>query len=176
MLQFRHNNPSFPLLSLSPIKVTTKAVRLRFANAPPVRVAPAELFSVSVEAVDAAGNRDDSERGAVRMKAVSGGANGNGGDLLNDLSASNLAVKPTAGLAAFRPSFTQACAGCRLQFTDTDTTLDSLTSEPIMITGVVWRVLSRTHLLLPILVFLPSSSLHTNTFIPHPTHRACVWV
>eukprot|EP01061_Rhynchopus_euleeides_P019258 TRINITY_DN31668_c0_g1_i1.p1 TRINITY_DN31668_c0_g1~~TRINITY_DN31668_c0_g1_i1.p1 ORF type:complete len:943 (+),score=325.86 TRINITY_DN31668_c0_g1_i1:53-2830(+) len=140
VLQFVYTNPSYPVLRLDPIKVTTVATRLSFAIAPPTSVAPDEQFTIGVQAVDEAGNRDMRDRGSIRMKSIPGGNNGNGGELLNDLTSSNVPVQTVDGVAIFKPSFTKACAQCRLQFSDPSTTLADLNSEAVVVSGTGLRL------------------------------------
>ena len=139
VLQFVYSNPNYAVLRLTPIKVTTKAIRLTFTIAPPLSVAPNEQFSVSVQAVDAMGNRDETGRSTISMKHIPDSTNGNGGSLLNDLGSSREAVSSVDGVSTFKPSFTESCGGCRLQFSDTGTTLPVLSSEPIQVSAAVCR-------------------------------------
>ena len=139
-LEFRHVTPTFPVLVLPPILVTTNAIRFKFIVAPPAVVSPGQQFTVTIQAIDDNANYDVSERGFIQMKNIVGGSNGNGGILLNEMSSANPVVQSTKGQVRFNPSFTQACADCRLQFQDVDTALPNLVSDPIVVSGDAARL------------------------------------
>eukprot|EP01062_Namystynia_karyoxenos_P001006 TRINITY_DN10357_c0_g1_i1.p1 TRINITY_DN10357_c0_g1~~TRINITY_DN10357_c0_g1_i1.p1 ORF type:complete len:1546 (+),score=483.21 TRINITY_DN10357_c0_g1_i1:52-4689(+) len=110
-----------PPLSLPPIRVLTGARRLgcrvpdgSACGPGPIRLQRrVGLLNVSIEALDAAGNRDVTSAAVVRV-AKQGAA---GGELLNFGGARALTQQLTAGSAPFQLSFSKACFPCVLSAT-----------------------------------------------------------
>eukprot|EP01062_Namystynia_karyoxenos_P056123 TRINITY_DN4707_c0_g1_i1.p1 TRINITY_DN4707_c0_g1~~TRINITY_DN4707_c0_g1_i1.p1 ORF type:complete len:1648 (+),score=334.87 TRINITY_DN4707_c0_g1_i1:109-4944(+) len=143
VLEFRHENPSFPVLSLPPMTVSTSAVRYRFVEQPPAMVKSNTAFTVIVQAIDDAGNNDVTDRGLVRMELAPGGGNGDGGTLYNDGSRQVMSARALKGRVSFTPSFSRSCAACVLRFVDAEGGLPVLRSEPIVVSSPAVRLAAK---------------------------------
>ncbi|KAJ9463595.1 hypothetical protein DIPPA_06281 [Diplonema papillatum] len=135
VLQFTLLNTGIAPAVAGPIRVTTAGTKLRVTPPLPAVVGVNEQMNVLLQVVDDADNVDYTPRGSVQMSWDSSGLNGGGGVLLNGGSPSDLASVLVQGSAVFAPSFTLPCAACALTFKDLQTTLPTLVTQPIIVTG-----------------------------------------